>query len=474
MRALRLAVALASAIVATLVATDWVNRASVPPTRDPAERTLSTHPRQRHAGGTYTYAWGPIRTGDYVTHWVDRRAPHPQVDGFVTRVHAQLVDAATGRPISMATAMLHHFYLTRLRRGRQGAGCTGRPSAVFYSTGEEDETLRLPAGYGYRLRPHDRWRLTAMIMSHAEAPAKVKIQYTVTVSRDRSLIPVDPFWLRANGCERHVAYPVPGGGPRGARYVRTFTWRVPFSGRIVAASGHLHGGALKMWLAQPRCGGRRLLDTDPRYAMPGDLRYHLHPVLHEPGPADTRMFVSGSGVPVRAGETIELKAAYDDHHPHWAVMAVMHIYLARARGVPHSCAPLPRDRRELVKPGPARGAPPFVRVPLSRLDAHGRPRAVRGVLGPAQRFGSGARVSVAGSGFSVPHLSLPAGATLTWRFPEPILHDVTFASGPRAAGSLLAEDGAATTVRLRIPGRYRFFCSLHPMTMHEVVDVRRG
>jgi plastocyanin len=78
---------------------------------------------------------------------------------------------------------------------------------------------------------------------------------------------------------------------------------------------------------------------------------------------------------------------------------------------------------------------------------------------------------VDGGGFSIPNLSLPSGASLTWRFPEPILHDATLAGGPRALGALPTEAGGSVTVRLRVPGRYRFFCSLHPMTMHEVVDV---
>jgi plastocyanin len=228
-----------------------------------------------------------------------------------------------------------------------------------------------------------------------------------------------------------------------------------------------------MWLTQPRCHGRTLLDTDPRYGMPGDLMYHLHPLLHEPGPMDTRTFISRAGISARRGETLDVHAAYDDHRPHWAVMAIMHLYLARARDVARGCRALPRDRRELIKPALARNTPPVVRIPLTHLDAHGIPRTIHGALGPARQRPSGVVITVASNGFSIPHLGVPRGATVTWRFPEPIAHDVTFASGPRAVGALASERGGTVTTTLDAPGRYRFFCSLHPLTMHEVIDVGR-
>ena len=47
---------------------------------------------------------------------------------------------------------------------------------------------------------------------------------------------------------------------------------------------------------------RRLLDTAPRYGMPDDLYYRARPLLHEPGPIDTRYFLSETGIQVRRGE----------------------------------------------------------------------------------------------------------------------------------------------------------------------------
>ena len=58
--------------------------------------------------------------------------------------------------------MLHHIvYKTRERRD---AVCGDTQS--FYGTGEENETLRFPPGYGYRVRRRDRWLTGWMLMNH--------------------------------------------------------------------------------------------------------------------------------------------------------------------------------------------------------------------------------------------------------------------------------------------------------------------
>ena len=52
---------------------------------------------------------------------------------------------------------------------RPGLGpCTSRDGEAIYGTGEEREDLRLPGGYGYRVHKADKWRITAMLMSHSE------------------------------------------------------------------------------------------------------------------------------------------------------------------------------------------------------------------------------------------------------------------------------------------------------------------
>src|SRR3954452_7534364 len=93
---------------------------------------------------TYTYSFGPIRTGDFATHWVDQKAGHPRVDGIVIAMNDRLVDHDTGKPVSITRAMLHHLYFRRVQIPAHKTACAVRPSEVFYSTGEEDETLTLP------------------------------------------------------------------------------------------------------------------------------------------------------------------------------------------------------------------------------------------------------------------------------------------------------------------------------------------
>ena len=53
-------------------------------------------------------------------------------------------------------------------------------------------------------------------------------------------------------------------------------------------------------MSQPRCGNRRILDNAPHFGTPDHLYYAARPILHEPGPFDTRYFMSRpEGIPVR-------------------------------------------------------------------------------------------------------------------------------------------------------------------------------
>ena len=239
-----------------------------------------------------------------------------------------------------------------------------------------------------------------MLMSHSIRPENAYIRYRVKVVTGKRLTGVRPFWLRANGCGKQVSYPVPGGGPPGSTSRRSSTWRVPMDGRIVAVGGHLHGSAKNMWLSQPRCHNRRLLDTAPRYGMPNHLYYRARPILHEPGPIDTRYFLSRTGIPVRRGERIRITGTYEGTRPHPRVMSIMHVYIAPTRDVPKRCKALPADAKELEKPGPVRTEPPQVVVPLNGVRPNGRTFIVKTPADGARRLKKRATVSLRAGRFT--------------------------------------------------------------------------
>jgi plastocyanin len=421
---------------------------------------------------TYTFRHGPVRMGGFNVKFPKAPVKAPNVNGYVVGMTADLVDRKN-RPITIRDVMLHHLVFHRQGRIGLRGDCSSRYSEPIYGTGEERQKLRFPPGYGYRIRRGDRWRITSMLMSHSIRAKNAYIRYRVTVRTGERMTPVRPIWVRANGCGKQVSYPVTGGGGPGSTTRRSYLWRVPMSGRIVAVGGHLHGGARNMTLSQPRCGGRRLLDTAPGFAMPDHLYYRARPILHEPGPIDTRYFLSRTGIPVRKGERLRLTGSYEASQPHPRVMAIMHVYLAPAREAPKRCKPLPKDRRELVKSIPVRKTPPLVRVPLSSVRRDGRTYAVTAPeAAPRHIRRRRATVDLRQGAFRPAHISVPLGARVTWRFQDATAHNVLFANGPSLIGTPTLSHGATHTSRFRVPGRYELFCYLHPMTMHEVVDVR--
>src|SRR3954469_18089011 len=155
-------------------------------------------PCAAHAGTrTMTLRYGPVEMGGFNVKFPKAPVPAPGVDGYVVKMHADLVDGH-GRVVTIRDVMLHHTVFFQ----RQHAGglndCGSRSQEAFYGTGEEDESLLLPAGYGYQTHAGSRWTMHAMLMSHSTRILKVYIRYRVTVVTGRQLQPVRPYWVRAS------------------------------------------------------------------------------------------------------------------------------------------------------------------------------------------------------------------------------------------------------------------------------------
>ena len=414
---------------------------------------------------------GPVVLGGFETKTPKVQVKAPKVDGYIVGMDARLVDAK-GRPISIRQVMLHHLVFINYRKDRSTT-CPGKRGAPFWGTGEERQRLVLPPGYGLALNKRERWRMQSMYMSHSRERRRVFLEYRVRVVTGRKLTPVTPLWLRANGCKSlHPSYEVRGGS---VTHTQNKGWRMPHDGRIVAAGAHLHGGARAMNVTQAECAGRTVIDHEPLYGRPDDLVYNLRPVLHEPGPIATGYFLSRRGIPVRKGEVLDVRALYDARDPHPAVMAITHVYLARGQGRARgSCPPLPSDRRTFWTRRDGVKEPPRVRLPLHGFDARGRITEIDRPPGTPVVADGPARVDLVDNAFRPANISIPAGATITWRWLDPFAHNVQIASGPRVVISGTKSRGGRYTKTFSTPGQYRLFCYLHPIAMTQVVDVREA
>ena len=433
-----------------------------------------------------TFRTGPIKVGSYQVKQsdLDTAIPTPQVDGYITEMDVEVVDAA-GKPIPINRLMLHHIVFSNLGPaiGAKRDGTCGSFTMLnsrstlpglaerFYAAGEERAKLRLPEGYGYKINSADKWGMTWMLMNHRKTVDTAYIQYRVTYDTAPKT-PVTPYWLDIENCKADPVFDIPGGKKPGATTRRSSVWNVPQSGRIVAAGGHVHGGAKQLDLKRtgPDC---TLYSSKPTWGSAKHPFYNVKPVLHEPGPINMSGFTSATGMPVRQGERLRLDADYDGEQMHTRVMGIFVLFMAPDAAAPasRSCAP-PADLRNWTADERGRAKPPRFQVPLIGLDGKGRAREIAAPKGARRSLRSGAQIGVGDSFFTRKNVSVAAGSTLKWKFTGQLLHNVTVADGPRGFSSAHLDQGRVYKAKLRAPGTYKLFCALHPVQMTETIKVR--
>jgi plastocyanin len=409
----------------------------------------------------------------------------PEIDGYVTRMSVDVVDA-NGKAVPINRVMLHHIVFAKL--GVKHPACdtltafdekTKLPAAgePIYAAGEERQVMELPRGYGYRMRASDKLYMVWMLMNHRAARDDVMIRYTITYETDPAadIKPVRPLWMDVVNCKADPVYDVPGGGKPGSVHERKYDLVVPESGRIVSGGGHVHGGGIETAITQPECGNREIMTSRPAWGMPDHPFYTVRPILHEPGPISMSGWLSEQGFPVRAGQRIRLTSRYDNERPHVRVMGINLVYLAPGE-VADECAPPPTDGQS-VQPAERRGEPyrtktPKFTVPLTGVNSKGKAVSISRPPGKTRTLKSGATIKAQDSYFSIPNSQVKKGAQLNWKFASPTLHNVTLANGPRGFSSGNLNDGRKFKMKFKVPGTYRLMCTLHPVGMTQTVTVR--
>jgi hypothetical protein len=431
---------------------------------------------------TYDCRYGPITVAPFqvLTKEIQLGMPKPDVDGFVTNMETDVIEA-DGTPIPIRRLMLHHIVFANL--GKPDGTCgqftmwdsmTKIPAAAerFYGAGEERAKLALPDGYGYPIKKNDNWLVTYMFMNHRAKVDSAYIGYRVTVDTRPDVTPVEPYWLDVENCKVDPVYDVAGGKRRGSSDLQRMTWNVPKAGRLVAGGGHVHGGGKVLELVRPDCGGNeRLYTSRPTWGSASHPFYNVRPVLHEPGPINMSGFNSPTGIPLAAGERVVLRSNYDARLPHTRVMGISVVFLAPDPSVTAKCGALPNDMAELPAPSGRKSPPPF-KVPIVGRRGN-RAVNIKAPPGRRARLGRRGTIRVGDTFFRKPNVQIAAGGTLTWRFDGDTLHNITLANGPRGFSSPNLSKGRTYTKRLNVPGTYQLFCGLHPVDMTATVKVTR-
>src|SRR5438105_6491890 len=132
------------------------------------------------AAGTLTVRLGPLNLPAHASH-VDVAQPSPQFltihfDGWLIAYHPRLTDQAGA---AIPGRLLHHvaFYNT----SRADFLCPNKQEHIFGAGGEMNDWPATP-GFGYRVRPGDRIRVTSMFhnptaTSYPAAYLEVRMEY---------------------------------------------------------------------------------------------------------------------------------------------------------------------------------------------------------------------------------------------------------------------------------------------------------
>jgi plastocyanin len=384
-----------------------------------------------------------------------------------------LVDSKkpNAKPLPIAKMMVHHFLYWAPGRVNDVAGGCWSGAGWIGGRGEEHplghtQTALPPkyrARYGIENRKADGtapdWRLNAMVMNHYKKPksfyVRTKVWYTTEPRTAVVPLVIGDCSHLANG----MSYDVPGGGRKGSNFVSSSDWVAPFSGRLMVAASHQHGGGKFQTLSSRTCQ-RRIFKAPVYHGLPSHPYNTIRPILHEPGPIGNGSMATGTGVPVVKGEVLRRVAVHDNHNLHVASMGFWATWFVPDESVKR-CGRMPKDIVDINRPRR------FDRTPNHDLVVPqlAKPRGVFAALGDTP-------LEIGDDFFRPGKVRAKVGQTVTWNFGGGRPHSVTVANGPRGFSSIYwGRTRGSYTVTPTVRGTYRLVCLVHPTTMAQTLKV---
>jgi hypothetical protein len=217
----------------------------------------------------------------------------PPQAGFVTSARATLV-RADGTAVPHHAVHLHHAVWADI--DQEDLTCPGWPDR-FFATGKERTKIELPVGYGYWMNGGSLglgYHLDSMHGRH-EVYLKLKLGYTED-TEGSTLTPIRPVWLDVDNCS-DSEFNVPRNLDPG-RHKEVWDYAMPVGGRFVALAGHLHDGGLKLRL-------RNVTTNTSMFTSRAVYEYRWNLTA-------MTTYSDAAGIPVAAGDVLELTAVYND------------------------------------------------------------------------------------------------------------------------------------------------------------------
>lgn len=248
------------------------------------------------AAGALTVRLGPVRLPAHADHMAVAQPPNLffdiPFDGWLIAYHPRLTDEAGN---TLAAPLLHHvaFWNTV----RSDFICPSNQEHIFGAGSEMNDWPVVP-GMGYRVRPHDRMRVSTMFYNptatdHLQTYLEVRIEYRRT--GDAPLKSVYPAWFDVRECAPDSDYDLKPG-----TNVNSGTLKMQYSGVLLGVGGHMHNyGRQLVFQNVTREENIATLDA----TLADDGRLESIPVVY---------FIDRGGYHLSKGETVKVTATYQN------------------------------------------------------------------------------------------------------------------------------------------------------------------
>src|SRR6185436_4719915 len=178
--------------------------------------------------------------------------------------------------------MLHHAMFAAQSSGKSDVTCAGKGPGLlgerFFASGDERTALDLESlPYGYKINSSETWNMVYDLMNWETVSKtfKIKVAWKYATGSDAtSRAPLRPVWLDQAQCSLDSLITVPEGFSD-----FHYDWKATFSGKLIAAAGHIHDHGVNDELTNESTGGTLLCNSVAGYGGPGyetpDGRKHI-------------------------------------------------------------------------------------------------------------------------------------------------------------------------------------------------------